>query len=255
MRSFERNLITEWRGLELPVSDTTVVVAVSGGADSGSLLLGAGELQDLSKLDLRIVAAHFNHDLRGDESDEDETFVRSLCSDRKIELAAGRSTHKHLSNVEQGARIERYTFLQQVAENVNAGLVLTGHTLDDQAETFLLNLIRGSGIRGLSGMRPVRDLTSSINSIKLVRPLMTWARRADTEAYCRELSVEYRQDTMNEDESFTRVRIRKILLPLLKDFNPKIVERLAETAALLREEIPDEPDATAGDLKLADLKK
>jgi tRNA(Ile)-lysidine synthase len=255
MRSFERNLITEWRRLELPLSETTVVVAVSGGADSVSLLLGVNELQKISKLDIRVVAAHFNHDLRGEESDEDETFVRSLCSDRKIELAAGRSTQKHLSNVEQGARIERYTFLQQVAENVNAARVLTGHTLDDQAETFLLNLIRGSGIRGLSGMRPVRDLTSSINRIKLVRPLMTWARRADTETYCRELGVEYRQDTMNEDESFTRVRIRKILLPLLKDFNPKIVERLAETAALLREEIPDEPEVTAGDLKLADLKK
>src|SRR5947209_20046896 len=197
MRGFERNLITEWRRLELPVSDTTVVVAVSGGADSVSLLLGASELQNLSKLDLRIVAAHFNHDLRGEESDEDDAFVRGLCFDRKIELAAGRSTQKHLSNVEQGARIERYAFLQQVAENVNAGLVLTGHTLDDQAETFLLNLIRGSGIRGLSAMRPVRYLASSAKGIKLARPLMTWARRADTEGYCRELGVEYRVDTMN----------------------------------------------------------
>jgi tRNA(Ile)-lysidine synthase len=255
MRSFERNLITEWRRLELPLSDTTVVVAVSGGADSVSLLLGVNELQKLSKLDIRVVAAHFNHDLRGEESDDDETFVRSLCSDRKIELAAGRSKQKHLSNVEQGARVERYAFLQQVAENVNAGLVLTGHTLDDQAETFLLNLIRGSGVRGLSAMRPVRDLTSVVKGLKLARPLMTWARRADTEAYCRESCVEYRLDTMNEDESFTRVRIRKILLPLLKDFNPKIVERLVETARLLRDEIPDEPEATVGDLKLADLKK
>jgi tRNA(Ile)-lysidine synthase len=255
MRSFERNLITEWRRVELPLSETTVVVAVSGGADSVSLLLGVNELQKLSKLDIRIVAAHFNHDLRGEESDEDESFVRTLCSDRKIELATAKSTQKHLSNVEQGARIERYAFLHQVAENVNAALVLAGHTLDDQAETFLLNLIRGSGIRGLSGMRPVRDLTSSATGIKLVRPLITWARRADTEAYCRELAVDYRVDTMNEDEAFTRVRIRKILLPLLKDFNPKIVERLTETARLLRDEIPDEPEVTAGDLKLVDLKE
>lgn len=254
MRSFERNLITEWRRLELPLSETTVVVAVSGGADSVSLLLSVNELQNLSKLDLRIVAAHFNHQLRGEESDGDEVFVRGICSDRKIELAAGKSTQKHLTNVEQGARIERYVFLQQVAENVNAALVLTGHTLDDQAETFLLNLVRGSGIRGLSGMRPVRDLTSLAQNIKLARPLMTWAHRTDTEAYCHELGIAFRMDTMNDDESFTRVRIRKILLPLLKDFNPKIVERLAETTRLLRDEIPDEPEVTAGDLKLADLK-
>jgi len=255
MRAFERNLITEWRRLGLPFSDATVVIAVSGGADSLSLLLGVNELLKLSKLDFRIVAAHFNHQLRGEESDDDETFVRSLCSDRKIELAAGRSKQKHLSNIEQGARIERYEFLQKLAENVNASLVLTGHTLDDQAETFLLNLIRGSGVRGLSAMRSVRDLASSAKGTKLARPLMPWARRADTEAYCRELGVDYRLDKMNEDETFTRVRIRKILLPLLKDFNPKIVERLAETARLLRDEIPDELEVAVGDLKLANLKK
>ena len=139
------------------LSETTVVVAVSGGADSVSLLLSVNELQNLSKLDLRIVAAHFNHQLRGEESDGDENVrSRHLLPTERSEFAAGRSNQKHLSNIEQAARIERYEFLQKSAENVKASLVLTGHTLDDQAETFLLNLIRGSGVHGLSAMRPVR---------------------------------------------------------------------------------------------------
>ena len=254
MRNFERNLITEWRSLELSFSESTIVVAVSGGADSVSLLLALEELRKLGKLGLRIVAAHFNHGLRGKESDVDEAFVRVLCSDRNIELSVSRSIKKHLSNIEQGARIERYEFLRQTALNVNASAVLTGHTVDDQAETLLLNLIRGSGIRGLSGMATVRELTRDEGHIKLVRPLLTWARRGDTENYCRELNVNYRFDTMNEDEVFTRVRIRKVLLPLLLDFNPKIVERLSDTARLLREQIMDTPEVTAEALSLSDLK-
>jgi tRNA(Ile)-lysidine synthase len=234
MRNFERKLITEWRALELPFSDAAFVVGVSGGADSVSLLLALDELQKSGKFNLRLIAAHFNHGLRGKESDVDEAFVRVLCSDRKIELSVGRSALKHVSNIEQGARIERYDFLRQTALNINAHAVLTGHTVDDQAETLLMNLIRGSGIHGLSGMRTVRELSRDHRNIKLVRPLLTWARRVETENYCRELEVNYRSDTMNEDESFTRVRIRKILLPLLLDFNPKIVERLADTARLLR---------------------
>jgi tRNA(Ile)-lysidine synthase len=255
VRNFERNLITEWRRLGLPFSEATFVVAVSGGADSVSLLLALDELQKLGKLNTRLVAAHFNHGLRGKESDVDEAFVRVLCSDRKIELSVSRSEKKHISNIEQGARVERYEFLKRTALNINASAVMTGHTIDDQAETVLLNLIRGSGIRGLTGMPRVRDLSRDRNQIRLFRPLLEWARRADTENYCHELEVNYRSDTMNEDESFTRVRIRKVLIPLLKDFNPKIVERLAETARLLSYEIGSDPEITAEALKIADLKE
>jgi len=251
VNKFARGLITEWRRIELPLSDASIVVAISGGADSVGLLLAINELQKLAKLDIRIVAAHFNHQLRGSESFADEEFVRELCSERNIELAVGRSTSKYLSNIEQNARVERYEFLQKTASNVDALAVLTAHTVNDQAETFLLNLIRGSGINGLSGMAPIRDLN---DDTKLVRPLLGWARRSDTEAYCHELGAKYRSDTMNEDESFTRVRIRKVLLPLLQDFNPKIVDRLAETARLLRDEIGAVPETWTEDLKVADLK-
>lgn len=253
MRGFERKLITEWRRMELPVEGAVVVVAVSGGADSLSLLLAADELRMLGKLEIRIVAAHFNHKLRGEESEADETFVRNLCIDRGIEFAASHSRSKPENNIEQAARFERYEFLRQTAENLRSPLVLTAHTIDDQAETFLLNLIRGSGIRGLSGMRPIRDLSENDPSIKLVRPLIGWARRLDTEAYCRELGVEYRSDTMNEDEAFTRVRVRKILLPLLRDFNPKIIERLAETARLMSLEIGSSTETAVDTLELRQL--
>jgi tRNA(Ile)-lysidine synthase len=255
MRGFERGLITEWRRLDLPFDDCVVVVGVSGGADSISLLLAIDELRHAGKLDIRLIAAHFNHELRGDESDADETFVREVCVERKVELAVGRSTQRPTSDIEQHARRERYSFLQQTADNVRATLVLTAHTVDDQAETFLLNLIRGSGARGLGGMRPVRRLSEGDSAAALARPLLGWARRADTEAYCHALGIKYRSDTMNEDEAFTRVRVRKILLPLLQDFNPRIVERLAETARLLGEDVRDALTAMPGPLKLTDLKE
>jgi tRNA(Ile)-lysidine synthase len=238
----------------MPIANNTVVVAVSGGADSISLLLAIDELKNHSKLDLRVVAAHFNHHLRGEESDEDESFVRRVAAERAIELAVGHSKLAPQTNIEQNARVKRYDFLKETAANVRAYAVMTAHTVDDQAETFLLNLIRGSGAQGLSCMRPVRKLGEADPSILLVRPMLSWARRADTEAYCREIGVDYRSDTMNEDESFTRVRIRKILIPLLKDFNPKIVERLAETARLLQSELPPHPESSGEPLELSHLR-
>jgi hypothetical protein len=107
--------------------------------------------------------------------------------------------------------------------------------MDDQAETVLLRLLRGSGAEGLSGMEAVRALTET-SEVLLARPLLGWARRVETEKYCRERVVEFRQDEMNEDEMFSRVRVRQRLLPLMKTFNPRVVESLARTAELLRED-------------------
>lgn len=263
MHKFVRNLITEWRRLELPFSDATVVVAVSGGADSLSLLLALNDLRERKKLSLRFVAAHFNHRLRGNESEADEDFVKHIAAEREFELALGHGPIFDKGNLEQNARKARYEFLAQTAENLNAAYVLTAHTLNDQAETFLMNLIRGSGEDGLSAMRPVRYLNGTetaghgdtgrgeisaspllpgsqspslpFSSIFLTRPLLRWAKREDTEQFCRESGVEFRYDTMNEDMSFKRVRIRKMLIPMLQEFNPKIVETLARTAELLSE--------------------
>jgi tRNA(Ile)-lysidine synthase len=250
MHDFVRYFLTEWRKLGLPFDDAVFVAAVSGGADSVSLLLALYELRKLKKLDLRFVVAHYNHDLRGDESEKDEQFVKNLAGEFGFELALGRGKISQEGNLEQNARIARYEFLTQTAENLHAQGVLTAHTLNDQAETFLINLIRGSGLDGLGGMKAVRSLKSEVASpesdeskiqnpkskILLVRPLLNWAKREDTENFCRLSEIEFRYDTMNEDLAFKRVRIRKVLLPLLEDFNPKIVETLAKTASLLREE-------------------
>ncbi len=261
MHGFVRNLITEWRRLELPFAGESIIVAVSGGADSVSLLLAVNDLVRRKKLGHRVIAAHFNHALRAGESDADEEFVRELTTRLGIELATGRGNLATDGNLEQNARDARYEFLRKTAGNVDASAVLTGHTINDQAETFLLNLIRGSGPDGLGGMRTIRILEGETRkrgerekgrkgeregriapspplpfspSLLLVRPLLSWARRSDTETFCHDLGVEYRYDTMNGDTAFKRVRIRKILLPLLADMNPKIVETLANTANLMQ---------------------
>ncbi|HEX3101717.1 MAG TPA: tRNA lysidine(34) synthetase TilS, partial [Pyrinomonadaceae bacterium] len=185
----------------------------------------------------------------------DEDYVRDLTTKLGVELAVGHGNISSEGNLEQNARNARYDFLTQTAENLHAFAVVTGHTINDQAETFLINLIRGSGPDGLSGMKPLRILEEekggkgeektvasdngspllplSPSTPLLIRPLLRWAKRIDTEGFCRESEVEYRYDTMNEDTAFKRVRIRKILLPLLEDFNPKIIDTLAQTATLM----------------------
>ena len=195
MHQFVRNLITEWRKLDLPFTGETVIVAVSGGADSVSLLLAVDELRKSEKLNLRLVAAHFNHRLRDGESDADEEFVRNLTNERRIEFAVGHAGPPEAGNIEQNARIARYEFLRRTAESLNAFAILTGHTQNDQAETFLMNLIRGSGPDGLSGMRSVRSFEFQVSSsesenseletlnskLTLVRPLLSWAKPSASE--------------------------------------------------------------------------
>ncbi len=282
MHKFVRNLITEWRQLNLPFEGATVVIAVSGGADSVSLLLAMDELKRIGKLDLRLVAAHYNHALRDGESDADEEYVRRLTAERGIGFATERGRLVSEGNLEQTARNARYEFLDKVASNLKAHSVLTGHTVNDQAETFLINLVRGSGPEGLCGMKPVRPMNDEAPSAAdgceatdddggtsdpvlfpisrlLVRPLLTWAKRLDTEGFCHDSDVDYRYDTMNEDTAFKRVRIRKILLPLLEDMNPKIIETLANTATLMQKTtevyLREHPAPLDDELKLGGLLK
>lgn len=233
MHTFVRQLITEWRRLRLPVEDATVVVGVSGGTDSCSLLLALHDLKQRKKLDLRIVAAHFNHKLRAEESDADEEFVKQLCTKLRVELTVGQAKLAKDGNLEQNARDARYAFFTETARRLDASAVVTGHTMNDQAETLLMNLIRGSGPQGLRGMNATRQLGADSKAM-LARPLLSWARRRNTEGFCHDVGVECRYDTMNDDTAFRRVRIRKILLPLLEDMNPNIIETLANTAFLLQ---------------------
>ena len=269
MHKFVRNLLTEWRRLDLPFAGENFVAAVSGGADSVSLLLALEDLRRRKKLANRFIVAHFNHNLRDEQSEKDAEFVQSLCEKFDLEFVCKIQNPKSKiqnqpGNLEQNARSARYEFLAETAENLRAATILTAHTINDQAETFLINLLRGGGLQGLSGMKTIRllekqrgkveeekekikihdsdfqicqsEIRNPNSKIRLIRPLLNWARRIDTENYCREREIEPRYDSMNEDLSFQRVRVRKVLLPMLADFNPKIIETLARTAEILRRE-------------------
>lgn len=230
MHRFERQLITEWRRLALP-TDETVIVAVSGGADSAALLIAFASLSKRRKISGSLIAAHLDHGLRDKESDGDREAVRELAGKLGVTFFCEKAKIANTGNLEQNARNARYTFLEQVAHKYGSRMVVTGHTLNDQAETLLMNLIRGSGPDGLAAMPAVKQFNAS-SDIKLVRPLLSWAMRADTESYCREMSYEFRIDAMNLDPSFRRVRIRREVLPLLAELNPKIVQTLAATSQL-----------------------
>jgi tRNA(Ile)-lysidine synthase len=218
------------------------VVAVSGGPDSVALLrtlLGLGWGSPL-------VIAHLNHSLRGAESDGDEAFVRSLhaaLSSRgrnvllrceRVNVAAVARAER--ANLESTARRVRYQWLTSVAREVGAAWVATGHTADDQAETVLHRILRGTGLRGLGGIPARRELAPGV---VVVRPLLR-VRRHELLAFLEALGQAYRQDRSNADARFTRNRIRHELLPrLAADYNPAVVDvlcRLADQAAEVHQE-------------------
>lgn len=234
VNQFARMLLAEWRRLKLPMSDETVVVAVSGGADSTALLLALAELKNYNKLYTSVCVAHFDHRLRKSSS-KDAKWVADLSAKLGFKSVIGRAkVLESDDNLEQAAREARYAFLERTAKRVSANYVLTAHTMDDQAETVLLRLMRGSASLGLGGMEALRPLAKN-SSIKLVRPLL-WARRAETEAYCRLRKIQFLSDEMNDDLSFARVKVRKQLLPLMQSFNNRIVEAISRTATQLRED-------------------
>jgi tRNA(Ile)-lysidine synthase len=238
LSDFALRLSGAWKDLALPSHDGTVIVAVSGGADSTALLLGLEELIRSGKLAVKLVVAHLNHCIRLGRSDEDAQWVAELGDQLGIEVIVGREPVKEwalktLDNLEQAGRSLRYRFLAEVAEGRAASFVLTGHTMDDQAETVLLRLLRGSGLEGLSGMHPVRPLESG-RGILLARPLLKWARRLETQEYCRHRRIDFRVDETNADHRFARARVRSELVPLIQSFNPRAVEALSRMATLLR---------------------
>ena len=239
LSKFARTLLREWRRLGLPLSDAVAVAGVSGGADSVALLLALDELIKANKLNIRIVVVHLDHRLRK-ESGADARWVKDLATRLGHEASIKRVPVKSLArrsgdNLEQAARLARYKWFAEAAQKRGANIVLTAHTMDDQAETVLLNLLRGSGSEGMSGMEPVRLLNAAGKTV-LARPLLAWAGRRDTEGLCRARGIDFRHDEMNEDEAFARVRVRRQLLPMMRSFNPRITDALARTAELLRDD-------------------
>ena len=214
-------------------ADVTVLVAVSGGADSVALLRaivalkigGAG----------RLAVAHFNHQLRPDAED-DERFVVDLCGRLGVTCEVERAAADGLAvpsggGIEAAARLARYRFLETTAGRLGARFVVAAHTADDQAETILHRILRGTGLRGLAGMARARPLGHAT----LIRPLLG-VRRAELRAYLDALVQPHRRDRSNLDLRFTRNRIRRELLPRLqKQFNPDVVEALLRLGNLAGE--------------------
>lgn len=198
-----------------------IVCAVSGGADSTALLFGLYLLRE--KFDFTLSAAHFNHRLRGAESDGDEQFVRTLCDRFDIPLYVG-STNvvAGKKGLEAAAREARYAFFRTLS-----GKIATAHTANDNGETILLHLVRGTGLKGLGGIAPVNG--------KIIRPMLS-VTRADVLDFLKEYCLNFVQDSSNETDAFLRNRIRHHVMPLLEKENPKIAENLSEMALTLRQD-------------------
>jgi tRNA(Ile)-lysidine synthase len=183
---------------------------------------------------LRLVAAHANHVLRGDESEADEQFVRKLCTRRQIPLVCSRlpvprESADRVEGIEVSARRLRHAFFAQAARDSGATIVATAHTCDDQAETVLHRILRGTGPAGLAGIPASRELAPGI---RLARPFLE-IRRAEVLQYLNTLKQDTRQDSSNLDPSFTRNRIRHELLPYLAEhFNPQVAQALSHLAML-----------------------
>ncbi|HYV18115.1 MAG TPA: tRNA lysidine(34) synthetase TilS [Verrucomicrobiae bacterium] len=209
-----------------------ILLAVSGGSDSTALLVLFAAAA--AQLDLTLHVAHLDHGWRGRAAARDAEAVRRLATRFRVPVTVGRvdpaaPIGRRSSSREERARIQRRSFLEATAAAVGADRIALGHTLDDQAESFLMRLLRGSGRRGLGGIHPVIDGT-------LIRPLLG-LKHADLRAWLRRRRIPWREDATNRDLSLTRNRVRRRLLPLLqRQFNPKASEVLARAADLLRDE-------------------
>lgn len=224
------------REQELMRPGDRVGVAVSGGADSVGLLRGLLELRD--ELGVVLSVAHFNHKIRGAEADSDEEFVRQLAERLGLQFHCGSGdatvhAREHKLSLETAARELRYGFLRGLLTGGALDKVATGHTMDDQAETVLMRLVRGAGTKGLAGIYPAQKVG---DSGAIVRPLLR-ARRGEVEDYLRGLGQDWRDDPTNRDLRHLRNRVRHQLLPLLeREFNPAIAEVLSNMAQMAREE-------------------
>ena len=205
-----------------------VLCAVSGGADSICLL---HLLHSLSvDGDFQVYAAHYHHGMRGADADADAAFVEAFCRERNIPCVVERGdvygeARRRGLGVEETGRLLRYEFLRRTAERLGCSRIATAHNADDNLETLLLHLTRGAGLHGLAGIPPRRG--------DLVRPLLT-TPRADIEAYLEANGIPHVEDSTNADDSYARNKLRHQVIPVLRQLNPRLTQRSAETMAYLR---------------------
>ncbi|NYF51186.1 tRNA lysidine(34) synthetase TilS [Tunturiibacter gelidoferens] len=214
-------------------------VALSGGADSVALLLTFHAQRE--SLGIGLSAVHVHHGLRGEEADADQRFVEDLCIAHDIPLHLHQASvpqrvsetraSGNAETIEEAARNLRYEIFTNLLTSGHADTVLTAHTLDDQAETVLMKLLRGAWTEGLSAIHPTITLAKG----KILRPFLQ-TRRSEIEAYLTQLNQPWRNDSTNTDTAYTRNRIRRELLPQLRTYNPNLDQTLANMAELAREE-------------------
>lgn len=209
--------------------DATVLCAVSGGADSMYLL--ANLLERSADLGCTVAVAHFDHQIR-ENSARDAAFVREWCAQHGVSCVVGcgnvaAEAVRRGTGIEETARMLRYAFLKKTAEELGASVIATAHTADDNAETMLMNLVRGSGLEGLCGIPPRRG--------NLVRPMLLITRK-EIEAWLTEKGIPHVEDESNADERYTRNFLRHQVMPLLKQINPKAVDHMTNAAARLRQD-------------------
>ena len=227
-----------------------VLAAVSGGADSVCLLLVLKALE--KSLGIHVAAFHLNHGLRGEEADRDEAYVRELCEHLQVPLKAVREdvaahAREHGFSEEEAGRILRYQWLEKTAAEWNCQRIATAHHKDDQTETVLMNLFRGSGLRGLGGIRPVRELDAERT---IIRPLLCMNRR-EIEAYLLEEKVSWCEDSTNRELVYARNKVRNELIPWIREnVNERAEEHILKTAVFASQ--ADEYFASQAEMLLED---
>ena len=223
------------RNYEMLKPNDTVLIAVSGGQDSMFLLQAMNYLKTKLKLK-KLVVCNLDHGIRGKESAEDSLFVKTRAEDlnlgfihKKIDLSKKRSKG---SSMEEAARKERYEFFNEAALSAGANVAATGHTLDDQAETILMRIIKGASLKGIVGISPVREE----RGIRIIRPLFE-LEKGEIEKYLDERGLEYRIDSTNKEPLYFRNVVRKEILPFLEKYNPRLKRALCSLAEHLREDL------------------
>ena len=229
----EEKVLNTIKKYELIEKGNTIVIGVSGGPDSMALLNVLIKLNEKKKIDCKILVAHINHGIRK-EADEETKYVEEFCKKNNIKCYIKKEKVEELAKeqkigTEEAGRKLRYSFFEEVASKVNANKIATAHNANDNAETVLMNLMRGTGTSGLKGIEVKRDN-------KYIRPLIECTRK-EIEEYCSYNKLEPKQDKSNSENIYTRNKIRNILIPLLeKEFNPNIITSLNRMSQIAKEE-------------------
>ncbi|MBI3314072.1 MAG: tRNA lysidine(34) synthetase TilS [Candidatus Omnitrophica bacterium] len=237
MKTFPKKFEENLKQQKLILPREKVFIAVSGGPDSVALFHLLHGLEN-KKWKLKLGILHFNHQMRGRHSDRDEAFVRKLAKKFKVPFISGRQkvslrAAEESESLEEAARNLRYDFFKKSALRFKIKKIVLGHTMDDQAETVLMRVLQGTGLRGLAGIRPCLQG----GKVVFVRPLLDFSKK-EILAYLRFHKIFYQKDESNQSPRFLRNRIRRKLLPMLgREFNPRVMQALARIPPIVSEEI------------------